>query len=1652
MLQIQNGPEQYFEGGCIFAEFLAYCLSDDLTGVRQTTEFIEKTARRFDGWVPIMHYGKSEYHRIRGDYCNALFEAEQTLALTRPGRHVIWICAASAQIKNLFELGRLQEARELGYQRLEAAREQNYTFMLHHLGLPLALVEAKLDHGDIAIQLAEEAIDRWKALGVTGMTLGWAYETRARVAIYTDDPKSFRTYSKLCGEQYRVGQNTTLTAKHEKLIRDARHAYIGLSREARQAMDLASSLSKSGDLFSNIQEHLAACKTHGERVDEALDLIVKRSGAKNGYLYLVEEGELRLASKTASLPPPDNVIQSMRENFQRCIEERSESDATETVTESNVWRSDKSDFATVESVLLSTNIRGKVVPLGSVILCLSDLGQYRPDSQFYEAIARCLYQSEHPESESTGKAFPGSQSRYVTEALLGEGGTASVYRARDRESGRLVALKRVQAEPYSPTHTARERAAAIARKKKADEILQREYQTLKSLVHPRIVEVYDFGVDEQGAFYTMELLQGADLRQLAPLEWRKACLLLRDVASALALLHSRRLLHRDVSPRNVRLATDGRIKLVDFGTMTTMGVVKDTVGTPPFMPPEAIYRRPLDQKSDLYSLGALAYWLLTRRHAFPVRRPGELRDAWRTRPPVPSEEVKALATLEPIPELLDRLVMSLLSLDPLARPSSAAEVMERINAIADLPVDEQLGVPKAYLTTPTLVGRHDALLLVRKRVVRSLRGQGGAILVEGTEGAGCSRFLDACVMEGKVAGMVVLRASANDSRSGPYAVAQTLLRQLFQEMPDVAVEEMKTFRNMLSVVVPDLFFVEGETGQTATPSGERDVIAMQSPACPRHLRPRVQATLVEYVRAIGRRRSLMIAVDDVHRIDEPSAAFLALLSHEISESRVVLTLTAERGSSSKSSNSLGLIREEGVVIEMQNLSLSQTENLLGSVFGEVPNLRILADKLYSVSEGNPGAVMDLAQYLADQGVVRYQAGAWTLPSDLNAGDMPSSFKETLRARIRKLDTEALRLAQAMALDFDQRLLFEQCVILTEHRDPARVAKNVDALIAAGIVSTDGKRYGLNPRRWVSVLLGDVTEEDKRQLHLRLAELSESRDNDRYLLARHLLYAGEGKRALTVFISYIEKARERFGVDKDALFEFISEPPREWEETLLGLLQICDTLGATRFQRYLIQHTFAILGAARVIPDKTHLLAVVRQLYHDCGLDLHEQLTACEGAQERLVKALDLAQRRYETGSDAETVLSPAFAIADFPGVLLAVLSMLATSLDHGLAESVPAVAPLNLISAAFGLFDKNISNSRHTLAGRFERARQGYLEVLERTTERPDGMYMSDVLVSSINLGTKYAVATIEASWGLELALTRANELETSPSFKVNAWQLRTLYYLRQGDVQKVGRCKKQLELLRIQNSVPYFEGTQLLSEMYAYSFSDDLIGIKRTIDDIETMANRFDEWIPVLHLARGEYHRIRGDHENAIKSLEQSLELVTVGRHLAWPYLAGAYVNALFEAGRLKESQTAGRKFIGDAEAGELGLSCNYIRVPLARTEASLGEYELAVRHAQSAIDSWKALGTTGINLGLAYESRARVACFMNDQEGFWINATLCAEQYRKGRNSALKAKYERLIRNAHEAGIEPLAQENKPTEDDGPVIAQDNASGIGEKTLPRQ
>lgn len=1185
------------------------------------------------------------------------------------------------------------------------------------------------------------------------------------------------------------------------------------------------------------------------------------------------------------------------------------------------------------------------------------------------------------EAGGPARSRSGASDRYQFEALLGQGGMAVVHRVLDRATGRRIALKRL-------------RVASGDNPERAIVLFEREYLTLTQLAHPRVVEAYDYGVDEQGPYYTMELLDDGDLQSLSPLAWRRVCTLARDVCSALALLHSRRMVYRDLSPRNVRCTSDGLAKLIDFGAMTPMGPSRELVGTLPFVPPEALNQQPLDARTDLYALGATLYYTLVQRHAYPARDVSQLRDFWRSRPRRPSELVPG------IPEALDCLIMDLMHLDPAVRPANAAEVMAKLGAIAGLRASEQVLVSQAYLSNPTLVGRGTVLAQARKLTLRALHQRGVAMMIRGAPGLGRSRLLDACVLEAKLAGLTVLRADSTDAQKGSYGVLRSLASQLLKAVPLTAHSLAQPELALLGHAVPELLPRDGEEVQ------------LEHCEDPQQLHRRVQQALRHWLLEVSRARPLLLAIDDLPRIDESSAACVALLAQHVADHAIVIASSVgnEDIEESPVRGAVELLAGASTMFEVEPLTLELTEQLLGSVFGEVPNLHLVARYVQQVSGGNPRDIMRLAQHLVTEQVVQYQAGAWSLPAQLDASSLPASMADAMHARIEHLTVDQRQLALAFACEPGLTFSFEECAALAPNARAARTAylmQALDLLVSSDVLLYAGERYSLRQQGWIAPITAVSTLEQIHQAHLRLAAVFEQRGGG-FRVAQHLLKGGELDRGLDALLVHAAESEQRTDASSRAFYELLQSLPRDWLSTYEHALQVCEQHARPLKQRdALLSRLNGLVAHAVTETDGyAYIEARLEQLRIDSGLDLYAELPSTLDPGAKLKKALEEATARFLRTPERERVLDPGSAIKQLPKCVLAAVGTISFTSDYSAWCRIPSLTPLIPLSPTIAVVQHLVDGVGARIAGRSEAAIATYETLLERIAQ-PDHAGLTTMHHLATHMRVTSSIGTLEAAMGRASSLERADQVAQEAFFAPQAMFIRHIYHVWQGDTGEAARCKQQIEIVRIESNGQYgFEGQHLLSELAAYSIADDMTRVKRATDAVEPRAQIHRAWQPVLHFGRGEYQRIRGDYQAALEQFEQALALIPDGHHQIWANLAGAHLRTLSELGQHEEAIRLGSVYLQQAEGLELGFVRNYIRMPLSLALSKAREHAAAVALAETVIDDFVRLGSTGLNLAAAYETRARIALEAGDEASFERHSALFAEQ---SRGRLLSTKYQR-------------------------------------------
>jgi tRNA A-37 threonylcarbamoyl transferase component Bud32 len=1156
--------------------------------------------------------------------------------------------------------------------------------------------------------------------------------------------------------------------------------------------------------------------------------------------------------------------------------------------------------------------------------------------------------------------------RYRVEQTLGRGGMAVVYRVRDERLGKQLALKRCASRDPSKL-------------RRYETLLEREYHTLAQLAHPRIIEVHDYGVDKRGPYYTMELLEGTDLETVDRLPWKQACAVLRDVASSLAILHSRGLLHRDISMRNVHYSASGHAKLFDFGAMTTMGVAREAVGTPPFVAPEALQLQALDARVDLFSLGALAYRLLTGRHAFAARRLSELRDLWRSKPQPPA------ALVPEVPLELSALVMRLLTLDRAGRPQSAAEVIERLRTVALLDLEDAEEISRAYLTTPALVGREAALVQVRRRMLSLVRGDGGVLLVQGVAGSGRSRMLDACALEGKLLGAAVVRADVRDASNGEWGVVRALGAQLVELFPKQAFEAARLSRDLLGHVIEELRNDELQTATTYAP--ERSLLIRE---------------LREWILSLSKAQRLLIVVDDADRIDAASLALLSSIAHKAERHAVLLALSVERSPEQASTASLRLLREFAHSIETEHLQPAESEALIRSVFGDVPNLSLCAARIHGLSHGNPGAAMELAEHLVATGRARYAAGSWLLPAALDESDLPNSLAASLLARLDSLDRDARELADALALADGDAFRVSTYRTLTEHRDVKRVFRALDQLVAARILIADAERYTFAQRGFLSVLQDSMSAERRTQIHVRIANLSTAKAGGLLRRAHHLLAAGLDAEGIEL-LCRIDLATE--------------SPPVALLETAIARAERL-RLPASTLHR--LRMAIVINAPFELDYDSFRRVApiVLQQLERDSGLVRYRELTELPDA-ERLSEAFAQTQRAYLAAPEHERVHSVVEAIRELAHLSGAIAAMASACFDLDLLERLPALTPLFPLSPTLPVAAQLVEGAKAWVCGRLLAAKAHYDAVLVRISE-PDRAGYDDAQYNRVYLGLTYTLGTLEAMGGVQTATERAQVLEGHRGLRVNAWRIRALHHLALGDTLESRKCSRRAELLQAQEGLKErYNGSTLGMELTLYLRLEDLLGVKGLLDGLAALAARHEGWRAIEMLARSGYRELQGDALGALELIEAALELGPPMRLPLFPSIVASHLRLLAAVGRLDDALLRVDEYIAICNKFELRGAELYRSIALVWEQA--GKPADALRLLAVLIPRLEALGMSGLALGMYHETAAQIAIGLKDRVSFDAFAGRCAEEYQKSNNPAVGARLAALLDRARERGIQP-------------------------------
>lgn len=725
--------------------------------------------------------------------------------------------------------------------------------------------------------------------------------------------------------------------------------------------------------------------------------------------------------------------------------------------------------------------------------------------------------------------------RYRILERLGEGGAGVVYRARHEAMERQVAIKVLHAELLAGGGAPFER-------------FRREARAAGALSHAHVVTIHDFGRSAEGeAFLVMEYCEGGSLAdRLAregPLPPREAVRLLGEVAAAIDAAHAAGIVHRDLKPANILFA-GGRARVADFG-LARLVAGEDpqltgarAIGSPLYMSPEQCQGLPAGPASDVYSLGAVAYELLTGAPPFRGESVQALLLAHLTREP---EDPRRSAP--GLPERAARALLAALAKEPAQRPARAGDLarelaeafVEADGRTSDgwrpvappVPSVGRAGRERSGSAAAEPIGRERELAELAALAARAARGEGCLVTVAGEPGTGKSTLVASFLARARArhpeAWVALGRAAEHFASAEPFSPFLDALGGLLSGPG----------RAELAPAIETLAPTWAAHFPAWVGSGAREEAlgGLRS-------RDRMPRELLALIERLGEERPLILALEDLHWADPASVDLLAFLAPRLDALPLLLVATYRPADVEIERHPLrGLLRHlaQGSLpwteIVPPPLGAAETEALLARELGLAPPAE-LVELVLRRTEGNPLFLLSVLNHLLQSGTLVRREGQLLLLRSLPSIErtLPDGIAAVIRSKVDRLEPEDRRLLEAASVigeSFPAALV--AALAETEEVDVEEALRRLDAryrlVTADGAVELpDGSaspRYRFAHSLYQHAFYDELASKRRELWHRRAAEELERR------------FAGQPGAALGQLAVHWERGREpRRAIEKN----------------------------------------------------------------------------------------------------------------------------------------------------------------------------------------------------------------------------------------------------------------------------------------------------------------------------------------------------------------------------------------------------------------------------------------------------------------------------------------------------------------------------------------
>lgn len=682
--------------------------------------------------------------------------------------------------------------------------------------------------------------------------------------------------------------------------------------------------------------------------------------------------------------------------------------------------------------------------------------------------------------------------RYTDIKEIGSGGMGNVYRVYDTVRATHLALKElIRDYEDSPS--------AILR-------FKNEFRIMSEFQHPNMVRVFDFGLSQENIpFITMEFVAGPHLSDLSTPTVEQAVDILSQLCQVLALIHSRLYVHRDLKPGNIKMPVDGSIKLLDYGLMSQVGVPASGKiwGTYYYLAPEAITGGIIDQSTDLYSLGVIAYELLTGRRPFTGSRKEILRGHLRQIPPEP------LILSPQTPPALNAIIMKLLEKDKARRYRNSAAVLEDLQLVNGHPKTvETVAQKHGYLYSNQLIGREQEIALFKEKLALLAQKQSSNLFIGAPGGTGKTRLLTEMKTLAELEEFQTFFLDNRHTNAQIYGRVAALLQYL---TPLFGEQEMQRYGQALAQLSQDISLHFPHEHQPAP--DETEIIT----------------AVVDWFAAVSQKTPVVLFVDDLHETDLKSLSVLNELIRSGQKTNALI-VTGFRNDEVEKTSPIWHTVEEGVTQyrQLEPLNAHQISDLIKNLLYPTPVSAEFLDDCFKACGGNVFDLLEFLRYLISKHLLAKSGQRWLEPVNRKQISLPQTLEDRLNQRMSKLNAPAKTLA-GVASVLGAELTLENWQTVSSYSE-ARFFKAIDALIQHQIIVKVDHHHQFSHEKIQHALYNNLPEAQKRDYHWRVAtffegKLPANRQHLNATIARHFVAAHAGPKAIDYSLRAAQTAEQ-----------------------------------------------------------------------------------------------------------------------------------------------------------------------------------------------------------------------------------------------------------------------------------------------------------------------------------------------------------------------------------------------------------------------------------------------------------------------------------------------------------------------------------------------